>query len=302
MSKPANLDKSDNVIPDVITTTPQPENEFVRIPKSEYEEIKSRVSAIENRISQELSNVQVATSSSNVQSVYEKTLEEVGGLNSPGTDQLARRLSKELKIRRSAEHKIIRSPSARKIGSIRRRSQEITKLSRNQSCHIPRVTLKRGRPNTVMTGLPHPSPVKYNDVCRASSFHCHQPLEEWSNAESFFKNKQKHVLHHGSIGNNENRDSLAKLRSQNAGMVLAKAKLFDNISDNSDNVDKSLERKRVVRKGGMFPRQNPNLRRAKELTDDKENEVIQNNGTVINRSKIRSPRMKQTTPLRMTRQ
>lgn len=105
--------------------------EYVKIPKSEYEEIKRRVSTIETRISQEFKSIanesrEVLTthSANKVQSEYEKTLEEASIGNTMNADHLAKRLGKELKIRRSSEHKIIRSPSARKIGVMRRRSQE----------------------------------------------------------------------------------------------------------------------------------------------------------------------------------
>jgi len=106
------------------------EEDYVKIPKSEYEDIKNRVSAIETRISQEFKCIyndenDITTHSvNNVQTAYEKTLEEASIENTLTSDYLAKKLSKELKIRRSAEHKIIRSPSARKIGSLRRRSQE----------------------------------------------------------------------------------------------------------------------------------------------------------------------------------
>lgn len=106
------------------------EEDYVRIPKSEYEDIKNRVSAIESRISQEFGSIyneenDITTHSVNkVQTAYEKTLEEAGIENTLTSDYLAKKLSKELKIRRSGEHKIIRSPSARKIGTLRRRSQE----------------------------------------------------------------------------------------------------------------------------------------------------------------------------------
>ncbi|KAG7202755.1 hypothetical protein KM043_009926 [Ampulex compressa] len=120
--------------------------EYVRIPKSEYEEIKNRVSAIESRISQELrctnseqSNNLSMHSVDKVQSAYEKTLEEASIESTMTTDYLARKLGKELKIRRSGEHKIIRSPSARKIGTLRRRSQEkVTskRIRRTASWHI----------------------------------------------------------------------------------------------------------------------------------------------------------------------
>lgn len=104
---------------------------YVKIPKSEYEEIKSRVSAIESRISQEFGSIYSEESENTithtvnkVQAAYEKTLGEAGIENTLNSDYLAKKLSKELKIRRSGEHKIIRSPSARKIGILRRRSQE----------------------------------------------------------------------------------------------------------------------------------------------------------------------------------
>lgn len=106
------------------------EEDYVKIPKSEYEDIKNRVSAIETRISQEFKCIyndenDITTHSvNNVQTAYEKTLEEANIENTLTSDYLAKKLSKELKIRRSGEHKIIRSPSARKIGSLRRRSQE----------------------------------------------------------------------------------------------------------------------------------------------------------------------------------
>ncbi|XP_072929788.1 uncharacterized protein [Epargyreus clarus] len=113
----------------------QVDKEYVRISKQEYEEIKSRVSAIENRLSREFTDVIPRVQPlQQVQNVYEQTLEEVAMLNCPNSEHLARRLSKELKIRPKEEAKIIRSPSARKIGSIRRRSKEnITKIVRHKS-------------------------------------------------------------------------------------------------------------------------------------------------------------------------
>lgn len=61
-----------------------------------------------------------------VQDQYEKTLEESEKLllERSATEQLAKQLSRGLRIRRSAEQRVIRSPSARKIGAIRRRSRE----------------------------------------------------------------------------------------------------------------------------------------------------------------------------------
>lgn len=61
-----------------------------------------------------------------VQDQYERTLEESDKLllESSTSEQLARQMSRGLRIRKSAEQRVIRSPSARKIGAIRRRSRE----------------------------------------------------------------------------------------------------------------------------------------------------------------------------------
>lgn len=229
-------EQSSNLIPFSVVVKngiPAEDNDFMRVSKSEYKAITERVSAIESRISQEFNKVHdsmMVTSSSDMTSPlngpekvldkYEKTLEETGQMSTPSTDQLAKRLSRELKIRRSAEHRIIRSPSARKIGTMRRRSRENVRLSRNQSWHLgenrptigtkmetsitpiddldlsffPKVNLKRGRPNTVQTGLRHPSPTKKNIFeqsleTEANTKDCtDRDTEQWISAEQFFGN------------------------------------------------------------------------------------------------------------------
>ncbi|XP_031369286.1 uncharacterized protein LOC102673871 isoform X3 [Apis dorsata] len=132
-----------------VTSINKQSEEYVTIPKSEYEEIKNRVSAIESRLSQEFKCINTENNENNddlllhsvkkVQTAYEKTLEEASIENTVTADYLAKKLGKELKIRRSSEHKIIRSPSARKIGSLRRRSQEKVmskRIRRSASWHI----------------------------------------------------------------------------------------------------------------------------------------------------------------------
>lgn len=333
------------------------DKDFMKISKSEYEAIKERVSAIESRISQEFGNVQSSLMSSpemetgleNVQDKYKKTLEETGSMSHfSSTDQLAKRLSRDLKIRRSAEHKIIRSPSARKIGTMRRRSREnATRLSRNQSWHVPvtrttsiilpnqnpeqnsndgtdvsfypKANLRRGRPNTVKMGLRHPSPTK--KVSESDK------EEDWTSGNDFFTKPENNVCNmsfdddfempkvatptssrklslrsavtppnfvskmnfgemktpmlppnlpprrtpltitktpmlpprsHGKIINKAlltpiqdqqtGRASIARIRSQNAGMVAAKAKLFDGMADDSSEERKSQKsRKSSIR-------------------------------------------------------
>lgn len=211
------------------------ESDFMRISKSEYEAIKDRVSAIESRISKEFqtindkrpnmdnslldTSISTADGGNAVDQVadkYERTLgmqqQTTMSSSSPTTDLLAKRLSRELKIRRrSSEQPIIRSPSARKIGTMRRRSRENVRVSRNFSWHMTpniqpatddlpitvetncepmesilhpmiKASLKRGRPNTVQTGLRHPSPTKKPQP------DCDE--DEWTSADQFFASHQ----------------------------------------------------------------------------------------------------------------
>lgn len=330
---------------------------FVRISKSEYEAIKERVSAIETRLSQEFINVRASIELKNdledepmngpdkVLDKYERTLEDTENLVNTSTDHLAKRLSRELKIRRSEEHKVIRSPSARKIGSMRRRSRENVRLSRNFSWHsgnnknnsidrnerttldvlnCPRTTLKRGRPNTVQTGLKrHPSPpVKkpMSDIITAPADEKSDENINWVNAEQFFDSSKVSPKKQGNsmkmaedlstprfvstltcemktpmlpprlpfvkktpatnalktpmlsmekiptssaIVNKalmtplqeqqSGRASIARLRSQNAGMVAAKAKLFGGMIttelSNSDEISRIAQQ----RESSRFP-------------------------------------------------
>lgn len=199
-----------NTIQDTTISSEESKNNFepwgTQITQSEYEEIKDRVAAIETRISKEFTKLQSLSNNSldsvdtndmkngpeRVLAKFERTLEETEMMNaSPMTEKLAKHLSRGLKIRSSTENRVLRSPSARKIGSIRRRSQENVRLTRNKSWHlgsnlssplmtksarltrksplqlpvtlnspniekhiqIPRANLKRGRPNTFQNGL-----------------------------------------------------------------------------------------------------------------------------------------------------
>lgn len=202
------------------------DEEYLRISKNEYEAIKERVSAIETRISQEFGSLvnastrEVIGSVDRVEDQYQQTLEQTMPIevSCSSTDQLAKRLSRELKIRRSSEHKIMRSPSARKIGTIRRRSRENVRLSRNQSWHVsssatgttkpippvvsdlsfyPKTNLKRGRPNTIQTGLKHMelSPVRrsedeaeHSKVVGQNFTDEEKQDEKWTCAQNFFNN------------------------------------------------------------------------------------------------------------------
>ncbi|XP_066144058.1 rho GTPase-activating protein 11A-like isoform X2 [Euwallacea fornicatus] len=239
-----------------VPPTKKRESDCMQVCKTEFEDIKNRVCAIERRISLELNHVQnnnsvnvdmeAEGSVKNVQTVYQKTLETAS--LSPTTDQLARRLSKDLRIRRSGDQKIIRSPSARKIGTIRRRSTErerkTAQVTRNQSWHfeastqaplLPRLGVRRkwrcSKENVDLTpsktdlncqstfqALSHPSHCSRSSLTESTT-------ELWRNAESLF-DPSKSVI---DGGNGDVRASIAKLRSQNVGMVRAKARLFDKL-------------------------------------------------------------------------
>ncbi|CAH2045166.1 unnamed protein product, partial [Iphiclides podalirius] len=269
------------------------DKDYVRISKQEYEEIKSRVSAIENRLSREFTDVIPRVQPlQHVQNAYEQTLEEVAMLNCPNSEHLARRLSKELKIRPKEQAKIIRSPSARKIGSIRRRSKEnIIKIVRhkswNASTHsqashdsdrfypysgmIPRETTSTAKPVSApktpnatddwdISASDHSinntsnSAQKYRQRKRISlapdynldktigKSQARRSLNITSNSwdgtasenslngtSAFFMDKTGELESSGASG----RPSVNKLRQQNAGAVLAKAKLFESSSDKS---------------------------------------------------------------------
>lgn len=128
------------------------DDEFVKIPKSEYEAFKDRLISIETKISHEFNMTKLdalkaemgqndsmhLNGPEKVENKFNKTLQEVEKLEDSerNTDHLARRLSRDLKIRPSLDHAIMRSPSARKIGSLRRRRDSATRLSRTQSWHL----------------------------------------------------------------------------------------------------------------------------------------------------------------------
>lgn len=343
------------------------DEDFVRVPKIEYEAIKERVSAIESRISQEFGKVQSEmllsenadpnnpTNLENVFTKYERTLEGTESMNASATDSLVMKMGKELKIR-SAENKIIRSPSARKIGTMRRRSRENVRLSRNQSWHFgskqqistdvvasndqnqtehlfyPKMSLKRGRPNSVQSGLRYPSPkesflngLQPSDLkIDENNFADALENENWTNGEQFFSSEQMQqppvtptrsvrnsvegtprFVSHLALGEMKTpmlppkrsvvprtpatiakastrgvsqrqsfinkpmsqqvaghepltgRASIARLRSQNAGMVAAKAKLFNGlVSDPSDLPQQQKAKKSTESSLGVNKRDN----------------------------------------------
>jgi len=128
------------------------QEEYVRVPKSEYEAFKTRLHCIETKITQEFNTVKLNAVKAElgrrekkkfdgpeqVENKFHETLQEVEKYEDSErkTEQLAKRLSRELKIRPQLENPVIRSPSARKIGSLRRRQEKTTRLSRNQSWHL----------------------------------------------------------------------------------------------------------------------------------------------------------------------
>lgn len=126
-----------------------PNESYVKVSKSEYESFKDRLITIEAEISHEFNKAKLDAVKAEmgqddsllmdgpekVQNKYKKTLLEVEKLEETErkTDQLAKRMSRELMIRPSNEHAVVRSPSARKIGSLRQRRDSATRLSRTRS-------------------------------------------------------------------------------------------------------------------------------------------------------------------------
>ncbi|CAG4957446.1 unnamed protein product [Colias eurytheme] len=320
-----------------LSSEKQSDKDYVRISKQEYEEIKSRVSAIENRLSREFTDVIPRVQPlQQVQNKYEQTLEEVAMLNCPGSEHLARRLSKELKIRPKEEAKIIRSPSARKIGSIRRRSKEnLTKIVRHKSwnasthqasqimdrfypyigvsrrertstakpnnmnndqssewdgslsensihnasdssqkyhmrkrislapdygserittktrCMLPRrslnVTVNNSSDSSVnntFSSCEKPKNPRQNQLNKAFKESAVPSQHKWRSAAAFFMDKTGELDSNSHSG----RPSVNKLRKQNAGAVLAKAKLFETSSDKSSERSEKMQNQAFARK------------------------------------------------------
>lgn len=129
----------------------KPEDGYMKISKSEYEAFKCRLNLIEDKISHEfnltkLDSVKaemghegiILNGPDKVQYKFNQTLQEVEKLGEieGKAEKLALRLRRDLNIRSSSDHGVIRSPSARKIGSLRRRRDSTVRLSRNQSWHL----------------------------------------------------------------------------------------------------------------------------------------------------------------------
>lgn len=178
---------------------------YIKLPVENYIEIEERVISLEKQISEEfkclsnygsicLGNDSIDTSGpERVQNKFEQTLENIETLNENSlSGQLANHLKQELRIRNKNDPVILRSPSARKIGTIRRRSRElittaksrkltnikqneifpeditnkIAKLSTNS-----KINLIRGKPNTITTGLTQSLPfTKKIDVMPTNNF------------------------------------------------------------------------------------------------------------------------------------
>lgn len=131
---------------------PEPDDDYVKVSKSEFKAFKDRLNSIETTISHEFHQTKLDSLKAEmgqndsmmlngpekVQNKYRQTLHEVEKLEESerNTEQLTKRLSRDLKIRTSVDHGIMRSPSARKIGSLRRRRDSASRLSRNQSWHL----------------------------------------------------------------------------------------------------------------------------------------------------------------------
>ncbi|XP_023033987.1 rho GTPase-activating protein 11A [Drosophila willistoni] len=299
-SKPNTLDKSTD-------------SDKIHIFKSEYEAIKQRVTAIENQISQEFEDVSqkvllsppdnLLNGPEVVQNKFEKILIETEAY--AATEQLAQSLKKGLKITRRIDQQVIRSPSARKIGTIRRRSKERSRITRTKTWHVSGTSvindpLSSNKPlptiqvDTAVTPLKSSS--KQNEEVISENWlpaetffeslpSCHSVMATNDKLNSKYRNSQlyKCALYTPTFNNvkstnafpeicntpmlppksvsvkrtpmclssrlaaatpsNEDngRESIARLRSQNAGMVRAKAKHFDKLEDSAKSHNKSQE-------------------------------------------------------------
>lgn len=155
-----------------------------------YHEIRTAVASMERQVDER--NLQAlkeavlpgraplhVSSSELVHEAYERTKAQTRRSLEPSpSESLSRRLGRELRIRRrrEEEHRVIRSPSERRIGTIRRRSKELEIQQQQQQQqeaaatvstpklkpqlllqgpHSPQASaLRRGKPNSLRSGLP----------------------------------------------------------------------------------------------------------------------------------------------------
>ena len=160
--------------------------------ENEYLTVKSAIRSLEDEVHTEalrdmknsslfgddLACLTSPSSKEIIESAYDVIRKESSALNMTPSETLSRRLDMELKFRRrkSGESRVIRSPSERKIGSIRRRSKELDqklrRLSFGEDKSSPTVerptpkikcsmmnspltrSLKSGRRNAVKRGVP----------------------------------------------------------------------------------------------------------------------------------------------------
>ncbi|XP_037807379.1 rho GTPase-activating protein gacN-like isoform X3 [Lucilia sericata] len=329
------------------------ESDCIKMSKIEYEEIKERVAAIESHISNEFGAIHTSTLNNssisvqvggldNVQTQYERMVVQTEALSSPATEQLAQRLSRGLNIRQTIDQRVIRSPSARKIGTIRRRSQDKVRVLRNPSWHMHSskclppcnesdsllhdknptslINTKLFYANHKIAGQHFnsyselsslPPPRKHNLTNSLDNILTNDNTnEKWMSGEEFFSNmqftdqndkindeclNQIHVEHVTPVSRKNyydaektpmlppkslprkmcnlktplkttikpsttsklpfvnriatstpaieevsGRASIARLRAQNAGMVMAKAKLFDGLGNSGGNEPRSM--------------------------------------------------------------
>lgn len=200
----------------------------VTISRNEYESFKDRLFSIEAKINREFNitkldavktemgqNDRMLNGPEKVENKFNQTLLETEKLLQNKAENVARRLYRD--IRQGHEYALVRSPSERKIGSLRRRSR--SRLSRTQSCHLgqssparqrddsnlistasfyPKINLKRGIPVQILSTTSRPLPAlpaepivekvipeKPLRVTRMSSTP-QKAAEAWTPAESFF--------------------------------------------------------------------------------------------------------------------
>lgn len=257
------------------------------------------------------SEFQNSSASTDVSSENDPLSIESAALSPATTEHLTQRLRRELTIRRSVDQNVARSSNARKIGSMRQRSQDKKHLSRNSSWHIHVSNgIQKNDCTSLMdaNNLPNPIDSKFfyvtnkknclddtpnalpsNSKNNADILNNENLNEQWMSGEEFFGDSQLGVEHVTTpvsrkkyfdedktpmlppkslprkfsnartplntvikpsttskvpfvnrvvlstpvIEEVSGRASIARLRAQNAGMVMAKAKLFDGLGNNN---------------------------------------------------------------------
>uniref|UniRef100_A0A0A9VV41 Rho GTPase-activating protein 11A n=2 Tax=Lygus hesperus TaxID=30085 RepID=A0A0A9VV41_LYGHE len=234
-------------------------DEFMSVRKDEFMDIKNRVSLLECKLQNEFDiislNDRVCSNDDEIgdNSIFHTfenepmSVDDVFNRTVHESQKISTAHNNDFEIRKT--QRAIRSPSARKIGSFRNK-RKVSRHSSLNLCDRPSRSrypedvysskrLRRGRPNTVFSGLPVPSLSSHSsdtnlDMTPAD---IESTLKLLKNEDMTVQNLEKscdkwpaaRIMNEAASSAECRRSSINFIRQRNAGMVLQKAKLFGDV-------------------------------------------------------------------------